>query len=174
MKRSPKMRASRRSRRQSGAVLIISIVMLIVVALLALSGARTSVVELRTSGNMLSRNVAFSIAEVGLSVGEQRIETDFPSAPTTDFSIVTTDGLYYDGDITDIRSIWSGLNGYESGVDGVTFVIEYLGPFAAPGSSLSVGAGVATNVRYLYRVSSHGSGFRGSTHLLQSIYAVAP
>lgn len=159
--------------RQRGVVLVVSLVMLIVVTLLALSGAQSSVGELRTSSNMLSRNVAFAIAETGLVEGEQQIETNHPGAPAVDFSADATDGYYYDGDIADITAVWDGADGYEAGADGSTYVVEYLGPFATAGGSLSLGAGAATNVRYLYRVSALGQGFRGGSHLLQSFYATS-
>jgi hypothetical protein len=53
------------------------------------------------------------------------------------------------------------------------FIIEYLGPAAAIGGSLSLGAGTGSDIRYLYRVSGRGASNRGSARVVQVILATA-
>jgi len=53
------------------------------------------------------------------------------------------------------------------------YILEYLGPVTATGGSLSVGAGMASDTRYLYRVSGRGASSRGSARVVQTIYATA-
>ena len=53
------------------------------------------------------------------------------------------------------------------------YIIEYLGPVTATGGSLSVGAGVASDTRYLYRVSDRGASSRGGACVVQTVNATA-
>ncbi len=56
--------------RQSGAVLIVGLIILVVLTLLGVQGTRTNVAQERMAGNMRERNLAFQAAEAALRVGE--------------------------------------------------------------------------------------------------------
>ena len=60
---------------QRGAVLAISLIMLLVLTLLGVTAMRTTVLEEKMAGNMNDRNVAFQAAETALRDGEALIET---------------------------------------------------------------------------------------------------
>ncbi|MDR2688792.1 MAG: hypothetical protein LBB76_03425 [Azoarcus sp.] len=93
-------------RRERGATLIISMILLMVVTLLAVTSLRTTIQEERASASAYDRNLAFQSAEAGLRVGEAQAAkwvegalptplpelTDPPAAiPCT---AVSADGLY--------------------------------------------------------------------------------
>ena len=95
--------------------------------------------------------------------------------PQDDFSQDPDDGLYTDLEI-DVNALdWSGYNTERSGSgdDLREYVVEYVGPVTALRGSLSVGAGAASDKRFLYRISGRGESVRGSTRVIQTIYATA-
>ena len=59
---------------QSGAVLVISLVMLLLLTLIGITSVQTTSLEEKMAGNMRDQNIAFQSAEAGLRAGEQRIE----------------------------------------------------------------------------------------------------
>lgn len=61
-----------RRRRQSGAVLIIGLILLVVLTLLGVQGMRTNVAQERMAFNMRERNLAFQAAEAALREGERQ------------------------------------------------------------------------------------------------------
>lgn len=80
---------------QSGAVLIISLVMLLLLTLIGTTGMQTTSLEEKMVGNMRNQNDAFQIAETVLRAGEAIIQ-----AAVTPASLATLCGLcangYYD------------------------------------------------------------------------------
>lgn len=67
--RSP-MRGAQRER---GAVLIVTLILLVVATLIALSAQRNTALEERMSGNLLDRNLSFQAAEAALRNGESAL-----------------------------------------------------------------------------------------------------
>jgi len=61
---------------QSGAALLIALIMLIVITLIGVSAARIQTTEVRMTSNMHFRNQAIQSAEAGLRTGENGIEHD--------------------------------------------------------------------------------------------------
>jgi type IV pilus assembly protein PilX len=61
-------------RKQDGAVLITALLLLLVMTLLGLSGARTTTLEEKMAGNMRDRHRAFQAAEAALREGERLVE----------------------------------------------------------------------------------------------------
>jgi len=61
-------------KKQSGAVLITSLIMLVVLTLLGLSAMQDASMEERMAGNMRAQNMAFQSAESALRVGENQVE----------------------------------------------------------------------------------------------------
>jgi type IV pilus assembly protein PilX len=72
--------ANKRLKNQTGATLIVALVMLLVLTLLAIAAIESSVVEERMAGNTLDRNVTFQAAESALRAGEA-IVAAFPERP---------------------------------------------------------------------------------------------
>lgn len=61
-------------RRQKGAVLVISLILLMVVTLLAVSSMRGTILEEKMAGNSLDRNLAFQATESAVREAEMLIE----------------------------------------------------------------------------------------------------
>ncbi len=61
------------NRRQSGVVLVISLIMLLLLTLIGLSGMQSTILEEKMAGNMRDRNMAFQAAEAALQDAEQHI-----------------------------------------------------------------------------------------------------
>lgn len=61
-----------RRRRQSGAVLIIGLILLVVLTLLGVQGMRTNLAQERMAFNVKERNLAFQAAEAALRAGERQ------------------------------------------------------------------------------------------------------
>ena len=64
-----------RKHRQSGAILVVSLLLLLVLTVLGLTAMQTTRMEERMSGNTRDRDVAFQGAEAGLREGEAQLET---------------------------------------------------------------------------------------------------
>lgn len=76
---------------QKGAALAVSLIMLLVLTMVGLTGMQTTSLEEKMAGNNRDYNLAFQAAEVGLRQAETYVEA---LATTTDFENgVTNDGL---------------------------------------------------------------------------------
>ena len=169
------MRISTGYPRQNGAALFTSLIMLLVMTLIIVSGARSSALEILLADNAQSAQQALMRAEDSVLRGNQRIELNFSGAPSFDFSAAEDDGLYVDGELGLDTVDWEEIPAEREGAGENLreFIIEYLGPAAAIGGSLSVGAGTGSDIRYLYRVSGRGASNRVSARVVQVILATA-
>jgi Tfp pilus assembly protein PilX len=159
--------------KQKGMAMFISLVLLLLMSVIILHGARTSTLELLLGNNTQHTAQALMRAEDSAVAGESLIELNYVGAPTVDFSADGNDGLYIVGEI-DVNTVdWSDYPAARIGAgdDFREYIIEYLGPATATGGSLSVGAGVASDTRYLYRVSGRGASSRGGARVVQTIFA---
>jgi len=75
--------------RQQGAVLAVSLVLLILITLLGLSGIRTVNLEEKMATNSVDRNLAFQAAEAALRNGEEYAEANKPTPVYTDTNLNT-------------------------------------------------------------------------------------
>ncbi len=64
--------------RQKGAVLIVSLIILLIMTFIGLAGMEMTGMEEKMAGNMRDRNMAFQAAEATLLEGEQFVETQSP------------------------------------------------------------------------------------------------
>ena len=161
--------------KQKGMALFISLIMLLLMSVIILHGARSSTLELLLGNNAQHTAQALMRAEDSVVAGESLIELDYVGAPTVDFSASQSDGIYIVGEI-DVDTVdWTAYVAERIGAGDAfrEYILEYLGPVTATGGSLSVGAGMASDTRYLYRVSGRGASSRGSARVVQTIYATA-
>ena len=86
---------------QQGSVLIISLVIMVVLTILGVSGMKTTILEEKMAGNMRDSQLAFQAAEATLKQAEQYIEQNVVSISSFD-----NDGS---GAITSLRRILKGL-----------------------------------------------------------------
>ncbi|HID81768.1 MAG TPA: hypothetical protein EYH06_12175 [Chromatiales bacterium] len=63
--------------KQQGAVLVVSLLILLVMTMLGLAAMQTSVLEEKMAGNALDKSMAFQAAEAGLRAGENRLKGSF-------------------------------------------------------------------------------------------------
>ena len=78
-----------RAEYQSGAVLIISLIMLLLLTLIATTGMQTSSLEEKMAGNLRDKNLAFQAAESALKAAGDTLVTAAPI-----FSAAGTNGFY--------------------------------------------------------------------------------
>lgn len=77
-------------RRQSGAVLVVGLIIMLLMTIVGLAAIRGSNMQEMMAGNMRDRNLAFQAAEAGLRIAEQRLEAN-PNLVFND-----SNGLYID------------------------------------------------------------------------------
>jgi len=161
---------------QNGAALLVSMIILLVMSLIILQGARTANLELLI-GNNTQHAAAEALlqAEDSAVFGEQGLELNYAGAPTNNYGESSTDGVFLVGQI-DVDTVeWASLDAEHDSNDGHhrEYIVEYIGPMTAVGGSVSVGTGSASITRYIYRVSGRGESSRGGARVVQTIYAMA-
>lgn len=156
---------------QGGAVLVFSLIILLLLTIIGVSGMRATVMQERMTGNDRDRGSSFQIAEAGLRDAELYLASPVIGSFST---LTNTDGLYVAK--TDGTSWWKGSLGntvWSSGavtgsLAGAQYIIEELQTII--GSDGSLEAGVPGADIY-YRVSSRGElGVSKAIVILQSIY----
>lgn len=163
--------------RESGAVLIVGLIMVLLISIIGLSAIRSSNLQEAMAGNMRDRNIAFQAAESALVVGESIIDI-YVAAPvcsgqaTCYLRLVQDpkDSVIYMDDNkfnADDRDSGLKLTGVETAP---TYIIEEFTLFTPKdGSALEKGAGLTDLVPY--RVTAKGTGMgTSSTVVLQSTY----
>jgi len=161
--------------KQSGIAMFVSLVMLLLMSLIVVHSARSSNLELLIGNNAQNTAQALMRAEDSAVAGENLIQLEYSGAPSIDFGESADDGVYVAGEIFVASIDWTDYAAERvgSGHNYREYIIEYLGPAAATGGSLSIGAGVASDTRYLYRVSGRGESSRGGARVVQTIFATA-
>ncbi len=66
-------------RDESGAALIVALIMLLLITIVGVSAMQTTTMEEKMAGNLRDRHVAFQAAEAALREGEAYAEDNFPS-----------------------------------------------------------------------------------------------
>lgn len=167
---------------QSGVVLMVSLVMLLMLSIIGVSGSQVTTLEEKMAGNSRDKNIAFQSAESALKAGELVIENQTNKAVFTTNPVnanglhLTSEGLDYQADAT-----WTdGTDG--NPVESVAlataiplvaaqprFYIEYIGD--QPSDPLYAGAPPGPNPISMFRVTARGTGRQSTTRVfLQSHY----
>lgn len=164
-------------KRQKGAALIISLLILLVMTLIGLSGMQTTVLEEKMAGNFKDRNMSLQAAESALRSAENFLNTT-TVLPTFDGSVL---GLYqpatglipqWDDSVIDWSDTTNDVIAYAGALSNISvapaYIIEEMPPITEGGSSLEVG--VAIENRY-YRVTTRAvGGTDTAVVMLQSTY----
>jgi type IV pilus assembly protein PilX len=109
---------------QSGVVLVVSLIMLLLLTLIALSGSQSTSLEEKMAGNMRDRNLAFQAAEAALRDAE------------SDINNVRGNALKRISGVTDFTSSCGAANGFSTAADsddGLCYA--YPGSFAGSNSN---------------------------------------
>ena len=160
-------------RQQQGVALFVSLMLLIVMTLIGVTGMQTTVLEERMAGHYKDRNLAFQAAEATLRDAEQFLR-DQTLMPTFD----GTNGFYQP--VTTGVDHWDQIDWYDTSQSAQysttmqyvagqpRYIVEELPAIVEEGDSLEVGT--ATTSRY-YRITGRASGGTNTAVVsLQSVY----
>ncbi|MHB8785499.1 MAG: pilus assembly PilX family protein [Thauera sp.] len=133
---------SHSSRREAGIALVTGLILLIVVTLIGLSGARNSTLQERLASNTLDRSLAFHAAEAALRAAEAAISADssIGQACTPPAQACTVVNAFQDG--TNWTSVAGTFKVNSSVATTPQYHIQNLGP---GGGSSNLGAGQSAN-----------------------------
>jgi hypothetical protein len=161
--------------RQHGTALLISMIILLVMTMIILQGARSANLELLVGSNSQYAAEALVQAEDGAIAGETFVEVTYTGAPVMNYGESDDDGVFLDGQVEVDSLNWEQLSPeLKSRSHGsLEYIVEYVGPSYASGGSLSLGAGASSDTRYIYRVSGRGESDRGGARVVQTVYATA-
>ena len=81
--RSLRVMAGKRSAGQSGVVLVISLIMLLLLTLIGVTAMQTTSLEEKMSGNLRDKNLAFQAAESALRAAENSLNPPYTGIPAT-------------------------------------------------------------------------------------------
>lgn len=170
------------SSRQSGTVLVIALVFLVVLTLLGITGAQNTIIEERMTSNYRDRQIAQEAAEAAMITAIKRLD-----------DVAVLQAIPWDGsdggyDISKLPSkdpfdaaVTSKTVAGITGIDGVawknpSYYIERLPATRMTGSGVGIGFGEG-QLMQLYRVTAKGWGKRSSMDpdeppqvILQSTY----
>jgi type IV pilus assembly protein PilX len=172
-------------RRESGAVLVVGLVMVLLMSIIGLSAIRGSNLQESMAGNMRERNVAFQASESALRIGEALV-SDQVSRPL----MTNNQGLYNDTYTTPTTSIltFTEVNWKDAAKVRVTalslehvsreptYIVEQLDPdigigAAMEGSAIDLEGMQNTGDITPYRVTARGFGAsENSVKTLQTTY----
>ena len=176
MKQAKKQRGMQSSRRQSGAVLIVGLGMVLILSVIAIAASQSTVIQQKMSTNMRDKELAFQAAETGLREAEGFLMTKTESQLKALVFDGNTPGLY-DFDIDRAlseESDWNALNAKTSAKNMLQvrqkpkYIIEHMTDINAAGESLL--AGQVVDSLYFRVTSKAKGGTDSSIAILQSIY----
>jgi len=161
-------------KQQSGAALIVSLILLIVLTVLSIAAMQGTTMQERMAGNYRDTNQAFQAAEAALRAGE----SELLAAVVGPFNASGgPGGMYTPADEsgstfrwTDPNTVWEPVtnNAAFGGSQPPEYIIEEMAPYQIPGGSLASDEPLPDS-RY-YRVTARGYGAAGSMVVLQSSY----
>jgi len=143
--------------RQSGSALIVGLVFLLVITLIAVSGARNTILQERMSANLYDRSLAFQSAEAALREGLADAANRHGTPPASGFRPRDADYwlTHLTGANPDGHAVDADLHGVSESAR--YFVEEIRTPACPPGQICDAELG-ASNWRTLYRVTAIGFG----------------
>lgn len=172
--------------KQTGAVLFIGLLMLVVISLIAVSSMQSSNLQELMAANELDQMTAFEAAESAIREAETRLRSgEFSLA---DFDNDTSDGrfeLMYDQVWNEID--WNTEAMVADDIEGVNaaprFVIQYLGDMSSNDLSVNVNIDNAYNqtsrgatgtIAQLFRITARGTGRSDSSvAVIESVFGVS-
>ena len=169
------MNIVQQKKKQTGAVLVMSLMFVFVLALIGVSSTQTASLELKMSANSRDKGLAFQAAEAALRDAESWLGTTVP-LPVFDGTEI---GLVQASE-SGSSPVWSLLSwqdsdsrGYSSTLNNIgeqpRYMVEELPPMPMPGGSLQ--SNVPLTEKGWYRVTVRGTGATSAASvLLQSVY----
>ena len=152
---------------QRGAALVVSLIMLLLLTILGISGMQSTVFEERMAGNARDANTAFQAAEAALRDAEDYLNNNAAIGPFNGTNgFYAQDGAPAPADIEQDANWPASPRSYSASMSGVaaqpTYIIEHLRPAPDPDSSLAADEPLPDSG--MYRITARGAG--GSSHAL--------
>jgi type IV pilus assembly protein PilX len=132
--------------KQSGSVLLISLVMLLILTLVGLSAMRNTAIEEKMAGNMRDKGLSFQAAEATLRAAEKYIEDNIVS--TQAFDTDGSDGLYDKSNMNVWKTLsWDANDSIEYSdfdstyqiAESPRFIIQHIASIATDPNTLNLG-----------------------------------
>lgn len=173
-----------RQHRQQGAVLVTSLIILLVLTIITISGMQSSIMQEKMTSAVRDSNVSLESAEAALREAEAYIETLVNTSDFNGASGASDNGLYQQGEAPDVFSdtAWRGTNSVVSTTDlndtdinPPRYFIELIGEISdADGGEINIasyGANSGEGSVTGFRVVARGTGKSGtSQRILTSFY----
>ena len=156
---------------QQGAVLLVSLILLMVMTLLGLSVVRVSMMSVHVAHNDETLMKSFNQAEVTLREGESELSTMVETAALRDFN--DSDNHLYLSPVDQDNLSWTDGNSAGDDVAG-RYLIVYQGwrPIGSESASLKSNGGISGSSLYLSRIIAKGSVKEtGAKKILRSSFA---
>ena len=156
---------------QQGAVLAISLILLLVLTVIGTTSMQTTTLQERMAGNASDRNSAFQDAETAIRDGEKLVQTTTNLGPFLNASTAT--GLYLPASVGNewwltSSNIW-GSGAVAGSAATSEYIIEKLP--ANTGKTGSLEAGTPESSSGYFRITARSIGQSGDTRvMLQTIY----
>ncbi len=155
-------------KQQSGVVLVISLVMLLLLTLIGLTGMQTTTLEEKMAGNKRNHNIAFQAAESALVVVEKSLEIPDPNNPVLAFTNLGTGGFYKNTTTVNLSDTNISTSGFWTTNPVATATISGLTGIAA--APLYIIQQLNSNT---YRITVRATGLTtNAVVILQSIYVI--
>jgi Tfp pilus assembly protein PilX len=182
MPMTPRSRRASPHRQRGASALFVTVILVLVVMLLAITASVLSNTQFRLAGNLQYENVAFNLAEGALAQAESWLATGTNSRSagfttrSNDLKYLYPIGYLAAIPIDPMTMAWDDTNSRKVDADGnQRYLIEKYGADNQP-----LGTGIETGGRPLvgcqkvdvYRISARGATVKGTTKLVRTIYSV--
>lgn len=162
--------------KQSGVVLVISLIMLVLLTLLGITAMQVNSLEEKMAGNSKDKNIAFQAAEAALRDAETDIKSSNRISGVTGMTNTCAAGLCYFGP-NGISNIWDDASKVANAVSygthtsaGTLKVVEAQPKYLIVGTKFWPAG--ASNWKYMYKSVAIAQGGRVTTQsVLESVYA---
>lgn len=162
---------------QKGAVLAISLMILVVLTVLGVAGVNGSILDFMMAGNTQFQTRALANAENALIEAEEYTYVNLDPSDTyiekgvTNIATSGRKNPYADKWGTD--DAWTtGTNAEKSEYDPAdsNYIIEYVGAFPVLGNSVKVGSPSTGTWISTYMITAHSKGAKGAERMVQSVF----
>lgn len=161
----PKQQTNRS--KQQGAALVVSLVILLVMTIIGVTGMNQSALETLMASNLQVQTQSLSSAENQLTAAEISLR---------DIAITPVAFVDYDENINPILELLNAADAnFDSDGEYTNTYIEYIGPQTVSGESVVIGNNVPTagGEIYLFRnTAMHSNRDNGARRIVQSVYAI--
>jgi len=184
---NPRMNVNRPGRQRGASSLFITVILVLVVMLLAVTAAVLSSTQFKLAGNLQYENIAFNLAEGALAPAENWLSTQdaagsYANAKNAAFTTYVSGGYFYPigylaaNSLDPLTMTWTDSNSAKvNGSDTQRYLIEKYGADNQPlGTGMDSGGRPLTVCQKVdvFLISTRGTSAKGTTKLVQTTYSV--